>query len=108
MDQSMIQVPRTLDNPWRGAEASHLMLLTQRLLNSGSNKSLELSLKCTLRLPGYEDYLNIEDIYCILALSAIVNRRYDIGSKAFIKLESSQKISDERRDLYKELSLEIL
>lgn len=107
VDQFHVAVSRTLDNPWRGAEAFHLMLLTQRLLTHGSDGASELAIKGALRLPDYEDFLPLEDIYCLLALSALISRRFDIASRAFIKLESADLISEERRKRYKELAIEI-
>ena len=105
--QANVSVHRTLDNPWRGAEAYHLLLLTQRLLTENSDRARDLSLKSALRLPDYEDYLLIEDIYSLLALASLISKRYDIASRAFIKLESCPDMNADKKKLYKELALEI-
>jgi hypothetical protein len=51
-------------------------------------------MKTALHLREYEDILETEDIYCILALASCANRAFGTCSKAFIRLESLEKVSN--------------
>ena len=55
----------------------------------------------------YEDILNNEDIYSLLALSSCANRAFGTCSKAFIKLEALEELSEEEREDYQELAMDI-
>ncbi|OTF81489.1 hypothetical protein BLA29_000177 [Euroglyphus maynei] len=79
--QSMVIVT----DPWKGAEAYHFYMLTQRNLY---RRRYQQAMNCALHLQDYEEYLTVEQIYSLLALAAYANKCYDICSKAFIKLES--------------------
>ena len=61
----------TLDNAWKGAEAYHFLMLCQRQLYEGF---VDAAMKTALHLRDYEDILNQEDIYSLLALSSCANR----------------------------------
>ena len=61
----------TLDNAWKGAEAYHYLMLCQRQLYEGF---VDAAMKTALHLRDYEDILNQEDIYSLLALSSCANR----------------------------------
>ncbi|XP_015110553.1 WD repeat-containing protein 35 [Diachasma alloeum] len=95
---------RVIENAWRGAEAFHYLLLAHRQIYSGD---FDAAMKTSLRLREYEDILDSEDVYCLLALSSSVNRAFSTCSKAFIKLESLEKISEAKREEYEELALKI-
>jgi len=47
-----------------------------------------LALWTSLTLRNYEDLLNTEQIYSIIALAAIANNLFNIASRAFMKLET--------------------
>ena len=93
-----------IDQPWKGAEAYHYYLLAQRQLADGY---YDAAMKTALNLIDYDDYLNIEDIYTLIAIASCASRNFYICSKAFIKLESSESITEERREQYQNLAFEI-
>ncbi|XP_075001097.1 WD repeat-containing protein 35 isoform X5 [Calonectris borealis] len=95
---------RFADNAWRGAEAYHFFILAQRQLYKGS---VDAALKTALHLRDYEDIIPAVEIYSLLALCACANRAFDICSKAFVKLESSETLRPEQRQQYEDLALEI-
>ena len=55
----------------------------------------------------YEDILNQEDIYSLLALSSCANRAFGTTSRAFIKLEALEELSPQQREEYEELAMDI-
>ncbi|XP_046828988.1 WD repeat-containing protein 35 [Vespa crabro] len=95
---------KIIENAWRGAEAYHFLLLAHRQIYDGN---FDASMKTALRLREYEDILELEDIYCLLALSSAVNRAFATCSKAFIKLEAFDSITDTKREEYEELAVNI-
>lgn len=95
---------RLIENAWRGAEAYHFLLLAHRQIYAGDP---EAAMKTAIRLREYEDVLESEDIYCLLALSSSGNRAFSTCSKAFIKLEGLENISAARREEYEELAIKI-
>ncbi|XP_048515413.1 WD repeat-containing protein 35 isoform X2 [Athalia rosae] len=95
---------KVIEEAWRGAEAYHFLLLTHRQLYGGE---ADAAMKTALRLREYEDILNAEDIYCLIALSSCINRAFAACSKAFIKLEALEKITEAKREDYEELALTI-
>lgn len=96
--------PKLMDQPWKGSEAYHFLLLAQRQLYEGY---VDAAMKTALHLRDYEDVLNQEDIYTLLALSSCANRAFATCSKAFIKLESLENLSAEQRQEYEDLAVEI-
>ena len=56
-----------VDNAWRGAEAYHFLMLCQRQLYEGY---VDAAMKTALHLRDYEDILNHEDVYSLLALAS--------------------------------------
>jgi len=64
-------------------------------------------MKTSLALRDYDDLLNAEDVYCLLALSSCANRAFGTCSKAFIKLESLEELTEEQRMEYEELAMNI-
>lgn len=95
---------KVLDNAWRGAAAYHYYLLAQRQLHGGK---MDDSMKTSIRLAEYEDILDTRIIYSLIALTAYHNKYYGVCSRAFIKLETSPKLSDEERDVVQTLALQI-
>lgn len=94
-----------IEQIWHFAEAYHYILLAQRQLRAGLMHSAVLS---SLRLRDYEDVLNVEKIYSLIALSSCADRSFGTCSKAFIKLEALESISELRRQEYEELAVSIL
>lgn len=93
-----------LDQIWHAAKGNHFMLLAQRQLRTGLIHSAVFT---TMQLRDYEDVLNVEDIYCLLALASCADRSFGTCSKAFIKLESLETIPEQRRIEYEELAVNI-
>jgi WD repeat-containing protein 35 len=61
--QTAITDTRLLDNAWRGAEAYHFLMLTQRQLRAGN---IEAAFKTSMALMEYEDILNVKHIYSLI------------------------------------------
>ncbi|GMF31451.1 unnamed protein product [Phytophthora lilii] len=95
---------RSLDNPWRGAEAYHLYLLAHRQLYSGR---IERALRTCLKLSAYEDILEEREIYSLIALTAFYTKHYEQCSKAFVKLETLPGLDDKELQAMSELALKI-
>ncbi|XP_069691691.1 WD repeat-containing protein 35 isoform X2 [Periplaneta americana] len=95
---------KIIDNAWKGAEAYHFFMLAQRQLYEGH---VDAAMKTSLHLREYEDILETEDIYCILALASCANRAFGTCSKAFIRLESLDKIPENKRREYETLAMDI-
>lgn len=93
-----------LDQMWHAARGYHFMLMAQRQLRAGLIHS---AVTTALHLRDYEDVLNVEDIYCLLALTSCADRSFGTCSKAFIKLESLDTIPEQRRIEYEELAVNI-
>jgi len=92
-----------IDNAWRGAEAFHFYLMTQRQLFEGKP---EAALRTAIHLSDYEDIINPTNAYSLLALAAAANRAFAVCSKAFIRLETASS-SSESQKLYEDLAMEI-
>ena len=123
--QAAINDSKILDNAWRGAEAYHYLMLTQRQLRSGN---IDAAFKTSMALMEYEDILEPKHIYSLigkfffidllkysflihtllfLALCACGNGSYNAASKAFIKLESNEKIEYTDRKDFESLAFQI-
>ncbi|KAL9918488.1 intraflagellar transport protein Oseg4 isoform 1-T1 [Glossina fuscipes fuscipes] len=94
----------TIERIWHCAEAYHFFLIAQRQLRFGIVHSAVIT---SLRLREYEDVLNVEDIYCVLALSSCADRSFSTCSKAFIKLESLDYLPERSKREYEELAVNI-
>lgn len=94
-----------IEEVWHKAEAYHYILLAQRQLRAGLMHSAVLS---AIRLRDYEDVLNVEKIYALIALASCGDRSFGTCSKAFIKLEMLESISEHKRQEYEELAVNIL
>uniref|UniRef100_A0A1B6EDL0 WD repeat-containing protein 35 n=1 Tax=Clastoptera arizonana TaxID=38151 RepID=A0A1B6EDL0_9HEMI len=95
---------KILDTAWRGAEAYHFLMLMHRQLYQGQSEAAMIT---ALYLKNYEDLLNSEDIYCSLALTSSACKAFGTCSRAFMKLETLETISDTKRQEYSDLALEI-
>ncbi|KAJ8290228.1 hypothetical protein GJAV_G00010260 [Gymnothorax javanicus] len=95
---------RVVDNGWRGAEAYHFFLLAQRQLYDGY---MDAAMRTALHLRDYEDIIPAVEIYSLLAVCSAANRAFGTCSRAFIKLESLDSLSAEKRQLYEDLAMEI-
>lgn len=93
-----------IEQIWHHAEAYHFMLLAQRQLRTGLMHSAVLT---SLRLREYEDVLDVEDVYNLLALASCADRSFGTCSKAFIKLESLENVGEIKRQEYEELAVNI-
>jgi len=102
-DQSVAS-DRALESPWRGCEAFHIYLIAQRQLYEGQ---YEQAMKTALRLADYEDILDTQTIYSVIALTTYYNKYFMQCSKAFIKLEASSDVSEEMRTKFGDLALRI-
>jgi len=102
-DQSVAS-DRALESPWRGCEAFHIYLIAQRQLYEGQ---YEQAMKTALRLSDYEDILDTQTIYSIIALTTYYNKYFMQCSKAFIKLEASSDVHEEMRVKFGDLALRI-
>ncbi|XP_048590308.1 WD repeat-containing protein 35-like isoform X2 [Nematostella vectensis] len=103
-DSMATEESKVVDNAWRGAEAYHFFLLAQRQLYEGA---IDASMKTALHLREYEDVMDASCIYSLLALVSCANKCFGSCSKAFIKLELLDNVTEEQRKGYEELALEI-
>lgn len=81
---------KSLDNPWRNAEAYHLLLLAHRQLYEGRPL---MALRTASKLSEYEDILNMKEVYSLIALSAYYTDYFEQCSKAFIMLQSLDSLT---------------
>ncbi|CAB0034919.1 unnamed protein product [Trichogramma brassicae] len=88
---------RLLEEAWRGAEAYHFLLLAHRQLYASEP---EAAMRTALRLREYEELLEQEPLYALLALASCACRALATCSRAFVRLEAI----DPR---YEELALEL-
>ena len=61
--QAAMSDSKLLDNAWRGAEAYHFLMLTQRQLRTGN---IEAAFKTSMSLMEYEDILETKHIYSLI------------------------------------------
>jgi WD repeat-containing protein 35 len=95
---------KTLNNPWKGAEAYHFYMLCQAQLYQNQNKA---ALKTALRLVLYEKELGAKEVYRLIALSAYLNGSFKECSKALSKLEHLNTLNKMQREAYRKLSIAI-
>lgn len=68
-------------------------------------RDYENAMRTALRLTDYEDILDAESIYSLVALACYYNKFFKQCSKAFIKLEAHPSITEDKREQYAELAL---
>lgn len=95
---------KTLNNPWKGAEAIHFYMLCQSQLYQNKTKE---ALKTALRLVLYEKELNPKEVYRLIALSSFLNHSYRECSKALSKLEHLSNVTEAERQRYQTLAINI-
>ncbi|EGD73851.1 WD repeat-containing protein 35 [Salpingoeca rosetta] len=95
---------RMLEHPWRGAEAYHFLLLSQRQLYAGMYNE---ALRTAVRLSDYDDILPPLQVYSVLALAAVATNNYGLCSKAFIKMESLGAEEDKTRQQIESLAIDL-
>lgn len=83
-------VSRFTDSPWRPVEAWHFFILAQKQLQRGS---LAAAMATAYKLQDYQDILDEEMIFSILALASAANKCYGVCSKAFTRLESLPNVN---------------
>ena len=88
---------RLLEEAWRGAEAYHFLLLAHRQLYAGES---EAAMRTALRLCEYDELLEPEPLYSLLALASCASGALATCSRAFVRLEALEP-------RYEELALEI-
>lgn len=104
MDSINLEDSAAIERMWHCAEGYHFMILAQKQLRFGIVHSAVIT---ALRLRDYEDVLNPEDIYSLLALASCADRSFGTCSKAFIKLESLRHLPEETQRDYEELAINI-
>ena len=93
-DTTSMAETRILDRAWHKAEAYHLFLTAQRQLYAGY---VDAAMKTALVLRDYEDVIGAVKIYSLLALTACSNRSFGTASKAFIRLESEESLTQNQK-----------
>jgi WD repeat-containing protein 35 len=87
-----------LDSAWKGAEAYHFLLLSQRQLYGGHAVD---AMRTALRLREYETILPQVEIYSLVALTSFYSKHYRQCSKAFIKLQSLPLSNSKSKEIAK-------
>ncbi|KAF6214979.1 hypothetical protein GE061_009727 [Apolygus lucorum] len=95
---------KVVDGAWRGAEAYHFLMLAQRQLYEGHFVEAAMT---SLSLKAYEDFIPIEEIYCLIALASVNAKIFGTASKAFMKLESIETFAESMREQYAELAMQV-
>uniref|UniRef100_A0A8C4QBC7 WD repeat domain 35 n=1 Tax=Eptatretus burgeri TaxID=7764 RepID=A0A8C4QBC7_EPTBU len=93
-----------VDSPWRGAEAYHFYLLSQKQFYSGQPEAATATAKV---LVDYEDIIPPEDIYSLLALFACKSGTFKTASQAFLRLETMSGLSEKQKRAYEECALKV-
>ena len=93
-----------LDSSWKGAEAYHYLLLSQRQLYSGMPVE---AMRTALRLRDYEAVLPPAEIYALIALTAFYAKYYAQCSKAFIRLQAMSELGPHKKEAVDKLAIAI-
>lgn len=94
---------KSIDKCWQGAEALHYLLMSQRMLYEGR---IEAAMQAALHLVYYDDILEPQNIYSLIAVTAYYAKYFATCSKAFVKL-TNLKVSDTLLKTFDELALAI-
>jgi hypothetical protein len=84
------EIDKIENNPWRGAEAYHYLMLCQKQLHQ---KKYKEACKTALRLKFYEDILSTETTYKLIAICSYMNKCYKFFADALIILSNEEKIN---------------
>jgi WD repeat-containing protein 35 len=98
------RISKAFSNAWRGAAAYHYYLLALRQFYAGS---LDAAMKTSIKLCEYDDILNPRNVFSLLCLTSLKNKFYGICSKAFVKLETLQNVSEADKDAIQTLAVSI-
>ncbi|KAK6623541.1 hypothetical protein RUM43_009393 [Polyplax serrata] len=90
--------------PWRKVEAYHFLIVAEKQLQQGY---VDAAMRTALVLRHYEDILDPEEIYCVLALSSAASHHFETCSKALSRLQALPDISEEKREEYEALALDL-
>uniref|UniRef100_A0A915PI34 WD repeat-containing protein 35 n=1 Tax=Setaria digitata TaxID=48799 RepID=A0A915PI34_9BILA len=122
-----------IDNAWRGAEAYHFYMLSNRqFYNGDADKAMITALHLTdyddlvdpakvysllgdadkamitaLHLTDYDDLVDPAKVYSLLALTSCAARQFAVCSRGFIKLESLDSFTVDEKEAYKKLAIKI-
>eukprot|EP00960_Hanusia_phi_P051776 761022-Hanusia_phi.AAC.2 len=95
---------KILDQAWRGVEALDMYLEAHELLYKGQvNKAMQYAES----LAKYDDILDAEDIFSLIALTSFHNNMYAVCSNAFMRLEQLESLPKERREQFQDLAFKI-
>ncbi|EUB57703.1 WD repeat-containing protein 35 [Echinococcus granulosus] len=98
------EITRLIDQPWRGAEACHYLMLSQHHLYFGL---FEQALRTAILLRDYDDIFDARKIHSIIALCAVKSGAFATASKAFMKLQNLPGWSTLERQKLDDLIFEI-
>jgi WD repeat-containing protein 35 len=79
-------------------------MLAQRQLYAGA---VDAAMKTSLRLMDYDEFIDVKEIYSLIALTSLYNKFYGQASRAFIKLEALDGAPMSELDKYQELAIRI-
>ncbi|CAJ0945040.1 unnamed protein product, partial [Mesorhabditis belari] len=99
-----LEESRMIDNAWRGAEAYHFFMLAQRQLYRGN---ADAAMKTAYYLIDFDDILDSIEVYTLLALTSCVTKQFSVASRAFMKLDSLNELTEEEKDSYRKLAIKI-
>jgi WD repeat-containing protein 35 len=70
-------------------------------------RNYHAAVKTALRLVQYEKELEAKEVYRLIALSSFLNKSYKECSKALVKLENLQGLTNEEQEKYQELAISV-
>ena len=96
---------RELESAWKSAEAHHFLLLSQRQLYDGRP---DAAMRTALRLREYEpSVLGAEEVYSLIALTALHAKFYGQCSKAIMQLQALKDLPPKKKAEIDRLALAI-
>jgi WD repeat-containing protein 35 len=104
VEGSSVDDVSVLDKAWHGAEAYHLIMLAHRYLYDGD---FEKAMKLGMILQSYTDILDPVVVYSLLCVSAVNCHTLSIASLAMMRLEMLPTLSQEKKEEYEELSVQM-
>ncbi|CAI5455549.1 unnamed protein product [Caenorhabditis angaria] len=99
-----IEESRVIENAWRGAEAFHLICVAHQHFYEERPSD---ALRTAIILTEYEDILDVNEIYSMMALAAANVRQFSLCSKAMMKLEVCEMSTEDEKEMMRDLSLEM-
>ncbi|VDD82634.1 unnamed protein product [Mesocestoides corti] len=98
------EVTRLIDQPWRGAEACHYLMLSQKQLYS---EMYEQALRTAILLRDYDDIFEPRRIHSIIALCALKASAFATASQEFMKLQNISGWSTKERQKLEDMVFDI-